>query len=83
MHRSSFDEEGITNLTSCLAKHPGALLIYDSLSSLISPLGQKENDADFAEPLRGLTRAVEKYRATTIFLHHAGKGNEGERATTP
>ena len=76
------DEEGIAKLTSCLAKHPGALLICDSLSSLIGPLGLKENDADFAEPLRALSRAVEKYGATTIVLHHAGKGNEGERATT-
>lgn len=76
------DEEGIANLGKWVAKHPGALLVCDSLSSLVGPLGLKENDADFAEPLRALSREMEKHRVTTIVLHHAGKGNEGERATT-
>ena len=76
------DEEGIANLGKWVAKHPGALLVCDSLSSLIGPLGLKENDADFAEPLRALSREMEKHRVTVIVLHHAGKGNEGERATT-
>ena len=76
------DEEGIANLGKWVAKHPGALLICDSLSCLTGPLGLKENDADFAEPLRALSREMEKYRVTTIVLHHSGKGNEGERGST-
>ena len=76
------DEEGIANLGKWVAKHPGALLICDSLATLNGPLGLKENDADFAEPLRALSREMEKHRVTTIVLHHAGKGNEGERGST-
>lgn len=76
------DEEGIANLGQWVAKHPGALLICDSLSTLIGPLGLKENDADFAEPLRALSRAMEQHNVTTIVLHHSGKGNEGERGST-
>ena len=76
------DEEGIANLGKWVAKHPGALLICDSLATLNGPLGLKENDADFAEPLRALSREMEKHRVTTIVLHHAGKGKEGERGTT-
>ena len=76
------DEEGIVNLGKLVAKHPGALLICDSLATLNGPLGLKENDADFAEPLRALSREMEKHRVTTIVLHHAGKGNEGERGST-
>jgi len=76
------DEEGIANLTKWVAKHPGALLICDSLSSLTGPLGLKENDADFAEPLRALARAMQHYRVTTILLHHSGKGNEDQRGST-
>lgn len=76
------DEEGIANLGKWVSKHPGALLICDSLATLNGPLGLKENDADFAEPLRALSREMEKHRVTTIVLHHAGKGKEGERGTT-
>ena len=42
------DEEGISNMTKWAAKHPGAVLICDSLATLSGPLGLKENDADFA-----------------------------------
>ena len=77
-----FDEEGIANLTKWVSKHPGALLICDSLSSLTGPLGLKENDADFAEPLRALSRAMEKHRVTTIVIHHAAKGSEDQRGST-
>ena len=38
------DEEGIANLGQWVAKHPGALLICDSLATLNGPLGLKEND---------------------------------------
>lgn len=76
------DEEGIANLGKLVAKHPGSLLICDSLATLNGPLGLKENDADFAEPLRALSREMEKHRVTTIVLHHAGKGNESERGST-
>lgn len=76
------DEEGIANIAKHCAKHPGALLICDSLATLNGPLGLKENDADFAEPMRALARALAPYRTTTILIHHAGKGNEAERAST-
>ena len=45
-------------------------------------LGLKENDADFAEPMRALARALAPYRTTAILIHHAGKGTEAERAST-
>jgi len=76
------DEEGIANLGKWVSKHPGALLICDSLATLNGPLGLKENDADFAEPLRALSREMEKHRVTTIVLHHSGKGKESERGST-
>ena len=73
---------GIANLTKWVSKHPGALLICDSLSSLTGPLGLKENYADFAEPLRALSRAVEKHRVATIVILHAAKGSEDQRSST-
>ena len=76
------DEEGIANIAQHCADHPGALLICDSLATLNGPLGLKENDADFAEPMRALARASAPHKVTTILIHHAGKGNEGERAST-
>ena len=76
------DEEGIANIAQHCADHPGSLLICDSLATLNGPLGLKENDADFAEPMRALARALAPHKVTTILIHHAGKGNEGERAST-
>ena len=76
------DEEGIANIAKHCEKHPGALLILDSLATLNGPLGLKENDADFAEPMRALARALAPHRTTAILIHHAGKGNEAERAST-
>ena len=57
-------------------------MICDSLATLNGTLGLKENDADFAEPMRALARALTPHKVTTILIHHAGKGNEDERAST-
>lgn len=73
--------EGIERIASYAAAHPGLFVLLDSLAAAIGPLGLKEKDEDFAEPVRDLMEALEPHGATLLAIHHSGKDRAGDRAS--
>ncbi|MEA5391151.1 AAA family ATPase [Cyanobium gracile UHCC 0139] len=74
------DAEGIDRITTYAEKHPGLVVLIDSLHACISPLGLKEESAEVAEPVRDLMSALEPHRATVLLIHHANKGRANDGA---
>ncbi|WP_216913891.1 MULTISPECIES: PriCT-2 domain-containing protein [unclassified Synechococcus] len=74
------DAEGIDRITTYAEKHPGLVVLIDSLHACISPLGLKEESAEVAEPVRDLMSALEPHRATVLVIHHANKGRANDGA---
>lgn len=70
-------QEGIERISSYAAVHSGLFIFLDSIAAVTGPLGVKEQDADFAEPLRDLAEAIEPYNTTLLAIHHAGKARFG------
>jgi hypothetical protein len=73
--------EGIERIETYAAAHPGLFVLVDSLAAAIGPLGLKEKDEDFAEPIRDLMEALEPHGATLLAVHHSGKERAGDRAS--
>lgn len=72
--------EGIERIAGYAAQHPGLVVVIDSLSACVSPLGLKEESAEIAEPIRDLMEAVAPYRATVVLIHHANKARAQDGA---
>ena len=76
------DPEGIERLVEEIRPHPGALVIVDSYSAAVRPLGLEEASAEFAMPMDELIEALEPHKATLLVIHHAGKARSGESPTS-
>lgn len=75
------DDEGIDVMVKAAEDNPGLIFILESYSTLTRPLQLEENSPAFADPLQEFCQAVAPYGATSIFIHHAGKGGQGKSAT--
>jgi hypothetical protein len=75
------DEEGIQRIAQEADKHPGLLIVLDSLHACTRVLGLNENSAELANPVIDLMEAVGPYDATVVVIHHAGKGKAGTSAS--
>lgn len=75
------DPEGIDMIAEKAQKHPGLLVVIDSLSACIAPLGLKEESPEIAMPVGELMEQLEPHGATVALIHHASKGRAGDSAT--
>ena len=74
--------EGIDLIAEQAQQNPGLLVVIDSLSACIAPLGLKEESPEVAMPVAELMEQLEPHGATAILIHHASKGRAGEGATS-
>ncbi|MCP9841273.1 hypothetical protein KBY93_11610 [Synechococcus sp. J7-Johnson] len=75
------DPEGIDRIAAYAQQRPGLLIVIDSLSACVAPLGLKEESPQIAEPIHHLMQQVEPHGATVVLIHYAGKGRAGEGAS--
>ena len=75
-----FDDSGLSRIAELVSKHEGCLLLIDSYSKVVAPLGVKEADASFAGPIGDLQEVVAPFGVTTIVIHHSGKQSLGSGA---
>ncbi|MCP9940977.1 AAA family ATPase [Cyanobium sp. ATX 6E8] len=75
------DPEGIDMIAEKAQQHPGLLVVIDSLSACIAPLGLKEESPEIAMPVAELMEQLEPHGATVALIHHASKGRAGDSAT--
>lgn len=76
------DPEGIDTIAEKAQQHPGLLVVIDSLSACISPLGLKEESPEIAMPVAELMEQLEPHGATVVLIHHASKGRASDSATS-
>ena len=74
------DDSGLSRIGELVSKNEGCLLLIDSYSKVIAPLGLKESDASFAGPIGDLQEVVAPFGVTTIVIHHSGKQSLGSGA---
>ncbi|MCT0211151.1 MAG: hypothetical protein DCF18_10110 [Cyanobium sp.] len=74
------DGEGIDRIAEIAQKHPGLIVLIDSLSACIAPLGLKEESPQVVDPILDLMEQVAPHGATVVVIHHASKGRAGEGA---
>ena len=74
------DDSGLSRIGELVSKHEGGLLLIDSYSKVVAPLGVKEADASFAGPIGDLQEVVAPFGVTTIVIHHSGKQSLGSGA---
>ena len=74
------DDSGLSRIGELVSKHEGCLLLIDSYSKVVAPLGVKEADASFAGPSGDLQEVVAPFGVTTIVIHHSGKQSLGSGA---
>ncbi len=67
------DDSGLSRIGELVSKHEGCLLLIDSYSKVVAPLGVKEADASFAGPIGDLQEVVAPFGVTLIVNHHSGK----------
>lgn len=76
------DPEGIDRIAEKAQQHPGLVVVVDSLSACLMPLGLKEESPQIAEPVQDLMEQLEPHGATLVVIHHASKGRAGEGAAS-
>ena len=74
------DDSGLSRIGELVSNHEGCLLLIDSYSKVVAPLGVKEADASFAGPIGDLQEVVAPFGVTTIVIHHSGKQSLGSGA---
>ncbi len=74
------DAEGIDRIAEVAQANPGLIVLIDSLSACIAPLGLKEESTQVVEPILDLMEQVTPHDATVVVIHHASKGRAGEGA---
>ena len=74
------DDSGLSRIGELVSKHEECLLLIDSYSKVVAPLGLKEADASFAGPIGDLQEVVAPFGVTTIVIHHSGKQSLGSGA---
>jgi hypothetical protein len=75
------DCEGIERIATYAAKHPGLLILLDSITACTSSLGLDENSSEIVEPINDLMEAISPHGATLVAIHHSSKGRQGENAS--
>lgn len=73
--------EGIERMAAAAEENPGLIFLLDSYHALIRPLDLEENSPALADPFLDFLEAVAPYKATTLLIHHANKGQQGRCAT--
>jgi hypothetical protein len=72
------DEKGINTIAENCSDYRGNIfLLLDSYHSHVAPLGLKEADACYAEPLQDLQEAVAPYKPTLGVIHHSNRNAAG------
>ena len=75
------DEYWLSRVEEILRAHGPLVVLLDSYSAAIRPLGLDENKSESATPLMKLHNLVHQYKSTLIVIHHANKsGGEGSAA---
>jgi hypothetical protein len=67
------NEDGVNRIEEHAKANPGLLVVIDSLTACILPLGIDENSAEIGGPVRDLMSRLEPHEATMILIHHANK----------
>tara|TARA_E500000331_G_scaffold83327_1_gene79039 strand:+ start:1123 stop:2478 length:1356 start_codon:yes stop_codon:yes gene_type:complete len=76
------DEKGIDQIAENCAEYRGKIfLLLDSYHSHVAPLGLKESDACYAEPLQDLQEAIAPYKPTLAVIHHSNRNSVGQGAS--
>ena len=74
------DDSGLSRIGELVSKHEECLLLIDSYSKVVAPLGLKEADASFAGPIGDLQEVIAPFGVTLIVIHHSGKQSCGSGA---
>jgi hypothetical protein len=75
------DEYWLSRVEEILRAHGPLVVLLDSYSAAIRPLGLDENKSEAATPLMKLHNLVHQYKSTLIVIHHANKsGGDGNAA---
>lgn len=69
----NFSRAGVRRMKEKVERHQCPLVIIDSLSSMMEPLGMDENLSQFCGPVRHALRELSSTGATIIVLHHTTK----------
>ena len=76
------DEKGINTIAENCAEYRGKMfLLLDSYHSHVAPLGLKESDSCYAEPLLDLQEAIAPYKPTVGLIHHSNRNSVGQGAS--
>ena len=72
------DEKGINQFVENCADYRGKIFfLLDSYHSHVAPLGLKESDSCYAEPLMDLQEAIAPYKPTLAVIHHSNRNAAG------
>jgi hypothetical protein len=69
-------EANLDALLACLAEHPGAVLILDSLRSITRSCCFGENDPEMGSLIYDLKHQVTDAGGTMLLIHHCNKAND-------
>jgi hypothetical protein len=69
-------EANLDALLACLAEHPGAVLILDSLRSITRSCCFGENDPEMGSLIYDLKHQVTDAGGTLLLIHHCNKAND-------
>ena len=76
------DEKGINTIAeNCAEYRENIFLLLDSYHSHVAPLGLKESDSCYAEPLLDLQEAIAPYKPTLGVIHHSNRNSAGQGAS--
>ena len=76
------DPDGIDLIVNHCKESPDLVILMDSLTTVMSGMGQDENRPQYVEPLETLMDAIAPYGATLILIHHSKKENAGGSMAT-
>lgn len=82
-HGWLLDEAGINFVVDRARRHPGLLVLIDSLRGATRLTGVDENDAAADLPVRALIAAIDGTGATVVLIHHANKGSRSQPRSSP
>ncbi len=75
-HRFRVTEANLDGLLACLAAHPGAVVILDSLRSITRSCCFGENDPEMGSLFYDLKHQVTDAGGTLLLIHHCNKAND-------
>lgn len=72
-HEFNFTHEGRVAMQAKIEEYESPLVVIDSLSSMMEPLGLEENSTRYAAPIRMAMSQLRKTGATLLIVHHSVK----------